>query len=85
MNSRSEFTLGNTNGSVLPIWAIAAYGYPPPAPIWMPENGNARYVSLSLSPSLFVSYLNFNSFIIPTRHHRLTSFLSLFFSSVLLM
>ena len=53
MNSRSEFTLGNTNGSVLPIWAIAAYGYPPPAPIWMPENGNARYVSLSLLLFLF--------------------------------
>lgn len=43
MNSPLEFTLGNTNGLALPIWAIAAYGYPPPEPIWMPVNGNARY------------------------------------------
>jgi hypothetical protein len=43
MNSPSEFTLGNTNGLAHLIWAIAAYGYPPPEPIWMPVNGNARY------------------------------------------
>lgn len=63
MNSRSEFTRGNTNGSALPIWAIAAYGYPPPAPIWMPANGNARY--FLFAPHTCFFFLLFNKSIFP--------------------